>query len=150
MSVVSVLKDGISGLVGSIGTAARDIRAAITGKEIETEEGRLKILALAHDIEIQALNADSQMNIAQIELNKIEAASPDLFRSGWRPAVGWVCIAGLAYQFLLRPLLPWIVGLFNHAVPPMPELDLSSLMTLLFGMLGLGGMRTFEKVKGIL
>lgn len=149
MSVADLLKSGVSAVVGSIGTAARDIRAAITGKEIETEAGRIKVMELAHEIEMSALEADKQMNVAQIELNKIEAADPNLFKSGWRPAVGWVCVFALAYQFILRPLVPWIVGLFARSISPMPDLAIESLMTLLFGMLGLGGLRTFEKVKGI-
>ena len=149
MSVVDLLKTGVSAVIGSIGTAARDIRAAITGKEIETEEGRLKVLELAHEIEMNAMDADKQVNLAQAEINKVEASDPNLFKSGWRPAVGWVCVTALAYQFVIRPLVPWCVGLFHSQVALMPILDLNSLMTLLFGMLGLGGMRTFEKLKGI-
>jgi hypothetical protein len=149
MSVVDLLKTGVSAVIGSIGTAARDIRAAITGKEIETEEGRLKVLELAHEIEMNAMDADKQVNLAQAEINKVEASDPNLFKSGWRPAVGWVCVTALAYQFVIRPLVPWCVGLFHSQVALMPILDLNSLMTLLFGMLGLGGLRTFEKLKGI-
>jgi hypothetical protein len=149
MSIASLLKDGVSAVVGTIGTAARDIRAAITGKEIETEAGRIKVMDLAHEIEMAALEADKQMNVAQIELNKIEAADPNIFKSGWRPAVGWVCVFALAYQFLIRPLVPWCVGLFHSTVAAMPILDMNSLMTILLGILGIGGLRTFEKVKGI-
>lgn len=149
MSLVSLLKDGVSSLVGSIGKSARDIRAAVTGHEVETEEGRLKVLDMAHQIELAALEADRHSQMAQIQLNQIEAASPNLFKSGWRPAVGWTCVAALCYQFLLRPIVPWIVGLFNATIDPMPVLDMGSLMTILLGMLGLGGYRTFEKVKGL-
>jgi hypothetical protein len=149
MALTDILGGGIASLIGSIGTTAKNLRAAITGKEIETEEGRLKIIQMSHDIEVAALEMDKQASLAQIEVNKIEAASPDMFRAGWRPAVGWLCVAALGYQFLLRPILPWSVGLFNHTIAPMPELDMSSLMTLLCGMLGLGGMRTWEKVRGL-
>lgn len=81
----------------------------------------------------------------QMEINKIEAASPDFFRGGWRPFIGWICGMGLAYQFLLRPLLGWLSTINNWPVPPALEMD--TLMTLLVGMLGLGGYRTYEKVK---
>lgn len=149
MAVTDILKTGVSAVVGSIGTAAKDIRAAITGKEVETEEGRLKVLQLAHNIETAALEADRQSMLAQIEVNKIEAADPNVFKSGWRPAVGWVCVSGLAYQFIIRPLLPWIIGLFAKTIEPMPSLELDSLLPLLAGLLGLGGFRTWEKLKGI-
>jgi hypothetical protein len=161
--VGDLLSSGVSAVIGSIGTAAKDIKTAITGKETETEAGRLKIMELANQIENAALEADKGMNIAQIELNKIEAADPSVFKSGWRPAVGWICVAGLCYQFLVVPLFPWTanimvhlayaifpkVEIFSHHVPVLPNLDMGPLMTLLFGMLGLGGLRTFEKVKGL-
>ena len=78
----------------------------------------------------------------------MEAASSDLFRGGWRPAAGWACVAGLVYQFLLQPVLPWAAGLFGASVPPLPPIDGESLMALLMGMLGLGGFRSWERIKG--
>ena len=78
----------------------------------------------------------------QLEINRVEAASPSLFVAGWRPAVGWVCASAMAFQYIVRPLL---IGL--GVSPTLPGLD-DTLWQLLFGMLGLGGLRTFEKVKG--
>lgn len=86
--------------------------------------------------------------LGQMEINKAEATT-DLFRGGWRPAVGWTCVAGLVYQFLVMPILPWVVTIAGGTVPPLPAIDNNTLMTLLIGMLGLGGMRSFEKVKGL-
>jgi len=149
MSIADILKTGVTAVVGTIGAAARDIRAAITGKEIETEAGRVKVLELAHDIEIAVMDADRQMSLAQTEINKVEAADPNLFKSGWRPAIGWVCVIAFTYQFFIRPIVPWCVGLFHPAIAPMPVLEMNSLMTVLLGMLGLGGLRTFEKIKGV-
>lgn len=111
-------------------------------------EAKLKVLELQQNGELKALELETQLALGQLEVNKVEAGSDSLFKSGWRPAVGWVCVAGLATQFLLAPLLPWLVGLIDSSVAPIPSLDLSELLTLLFGMLGLGAMRTTEKLKG--
>lgn len=84
----------------------------------------------------------------QIEVNKIEAASPNWFVSGWRPAVGWVCVLALAVQMVFAPIAVWAAMLFGHVIP-MVIMDVSLLTTLLIGMLGLGGMRTVEKLQGV-
>lgn len=110
-------------------------------------EAKLKALELAQKGDLAALDAELRLALGQIEVNKAEATT-DMFRGGWRPAVGWVCVVGLAYQFILQPLLPWVVALFGAQVPPLPAIDNESLMVLLTGMLGLGGLRTFERVKG--
>src|SRR5260370_768690 len=85
---------------------------------------------------------------AQIEVNKTEAANVSTFVAGWRPFIGWICGAGLACQFIAGPLFTWISNLM-HRPTPFPTLDLGTLMTLLLGMLGLGGLRTYEKVAGV-
>ncbi len=110
-------------------------------------DAKLKALQLAQTGELAELDASLRLALAQTEVNKAEA-STDAFRGGWRPACGWVCALGLAYTFLLRPLLPWIVGLTGHQVAPLPDIDTETLMVLLTGMLGLGGLRTLERVKG--
>ena len=111
-------------------------------------EAKLKALELAQKGDLAALDAELRLALGQIEVNKAEAATTDMFRGGWRPAVGWVCVVGLAYQFILQPVLPWAVALFGAKVPPLPAIDNEALMVLLTGMLGLGGLRTFERVKG--
>ena len=110
-------------------------------------DAKLKALELAQKGDLAALDAELRLALGQIEVNKAEATT-DMFRGGWRPAVGWVCVVGLAYQFVLQPVLPWVVALFGAQVPPLPAIDNESLMVLLTGMLGLGGLRTFERVKG--
>ncbi len=110
-------------------------------------DAKLRALELAQKGDLAALDAELRLALGQIEVNKAEATT-DLFRGGWRPAVGWVCVVGLAYQFVLQPVLPWVVALFGAQVPPLPAIDNESLMVLLTGMLGLGGLRTFERVKG--
>ncbi len=83
----------------------------------------------------------------QLDVNKVEAGSASVFVAGWRPSVGWVCSAGLAIQFVIGPVLTWAAALLGHPIA-FPSLDMGTLMTLLAGMLGLGGMRTVEKLNG--
>ena len=85
--------------------------------------------------------------IAQLEINAREAAHPSVFVAGWRPFVGWVCGTGFAVQFVIAPIAEWLAALSGHPVK-FPELDMETLLTLLGGLLGLGGLRTFEKLKG--
>jgi hypothetical protein len=110
-------------------------------------DAKLRMLEMVQKGELAALDADMKLALGQMEINKAEAAQ-DNFRGGWRPATGWVCVAGLCYQFLLMPILPWLITVAGGQVPPLPPIDNDTLMVLLTGMLGLGGMRTFEKVKG--
>lgn len=111
-------------------------------------EAKLKAFEAAQRGELANLDADVRLALGQLEVNKAEAQSSDFFRGGWRPACGWVCAVGLFYTFLLQPLLPWVVALFGKTVPPLPPLDIDTLMVLLGGMLGLGGYRSFERVRG--
>jgi hypothetical protein len=87
--------------------------------------------------------------LAQIEVNKTEAAHPSTFVSGWRPMCGWVCGSALAYNFIIHPLLGYMLLLSFPETPALPALDLEPLMTVLLGMLGLGGLRTYEKTQGV-
>lgn len=84
---------------------------------------------------------------AQIQVNQAEATSTNLFVAGWRPWCGWVCGIGLFFQFVVGPIGTWIAALAKHPVV-FPTLDMGTLLTLLLGMLGLGGMRTYEKIQG--
>ena len=84
----------------------------------------------------------------QMEINKVEAASSSIFVSGWRPAIGWICGAGFAVQFVVGPLAEWGSALAGHPVK-FPTMDTGTMMPLLLGMLGLGGMRTAEKIQGV-
>ncbi len=84
----------------------------------------------------------------QLEINKAEAASPNPFTSGWRPFIGWTCGAGFAVEFVIGPVGEWVCSLAGHPVK-FPQMDLGTMMPLLFGMLGLGAYRTAEKLSGI-
>ncbi len=102
----------------------------------------------AEDYQRAMLDAANKAEAEQREINKAEAASASTFVAGWRPAIGWVCAAALGFQYLLRPLAAWAAGVWWPHLPPLPGLD-DDLWQLMFGMLGLGGLRTFEKAKGV-
>jgi len=99
---------------------------------------------LQHELETAIHSA----NLAQLEVNKAEAAHKSVFVSGWRPFVGWVCAVSLSYHFIIAPLLQFSFALAGIE-QELPEFDFSQLSTILMGMLGLGGLRTFEKMKGV-
>ena len=96
--------------------------------------------------EVLAMAAKAEAD--QRDINRTEAQHASIFVSGWRPAIGWVCAAALGFQYLLRPLLSWAGGVWWPELPPLPGLD-ANLWELMFGMLGLGSLRTFEKSKGV-
>jgi len=100
------------------------------------DAAKLELLKLQQSGELAAM-------VAQTEINKVEAANPSVFVSGWRPAIGWVCALAMAYQYLLRPFLAAF-----YPVLTFPGLD-DNLWQLLAGMLGLGGLRTLEKLNGV-
>ena len=103
---------------------------------------------MQHDELIAFLEADKAVTVGQLEINKTEAASSSPFTSGWRPFVGWTCGAGFAVQFVVGPLGEWASALAEHPVK-FPQIDLGTMMPLLFGMLGLGAYRTAEKIQGV-
>jgi hypothetical protein len=91
-------------------------------------------------------NGELAQIVGQMEINKVEAASSSVFVSGWRPGIGWVCGAGFAVQFVIGPLAEWGSALAGHPVK-FPQMDTGTMMPLLLGMLGLGGLRTAEKLQ---
>lgn len=98
-------------------------------------------------IKLQQSGDLAQMT-GQLEINKVEAANANIFVSGWRPAIGWVCALALLYQYLVRPLAVAVFAAVGHPLPVMPGLD-ENLWQLMMAMLGMGGLRTFEKVQGV-
>lgn len=108
----------------------------------QRDAARYQLLQLQQQGELAILAQEVALAKAQTDVNQEEAKSPNWFVSGWRPYIGWVCGTGLAYQFLIYPIL-------ISFRPGVASLDMGTLLTLLCGMLGLGGLRTFEKSKGV-
>ena len=135
-----LLLDGLFGLAGKVFDK-------IFPNPQQAAEAKLKLFEMQQSGELKILEAETTLALGQISINKAEAESTDFFRGGWRPFIGWVCGLGLFYQFLLRPILTFVLMVFETKVQTMPALELDTLMTLLFGILGLGAMRTTEKLK---
>lgn len=104
---------------------------------------------LAHEIATMAEKQAHELALAQIEVNKAEAASGSVFKGGWRPFIGWVCGIAFLYHFVLQPLLLFAIAVGGVQLPALPEFDMGTLLTVLGGLLGLGSLRTFEKTKGV-
>jgi len=100
-------------------------------------------LKLQHELNQELHKA----NMAQIEVNKVEAQHRTVFVAGWRPFTGWICASALAYHFIIEPIIIFALATQNIQLT-LPTFDMGSLLTVLMGMLGLGGLRTYEKVKG--
>lgn len=129
----------VGSIITGVGKVADDL--------FTSDEERLKI-------ELQEKAMEAQLVQGQMDINKAEAQHASIFVAGWRPAIGWIGAAALAYQFILYPMLVWGWKLFqaNGWVPadlqPPPVLDADALWVLLTGMLGIAGLRSFDKFKG--
>jgi Holin of 3TMs, for gene-transfer release len=107
-----------------------------------------KALEVQLEITKELMSGSLAQAAAQMEVNKVEAANASVFVSGWRPFIGWVCGIALAYQYVASPMLTYIANAFGLEIPPPPTLG-ENLYELVLGMLGMGAMRTFEKMKGV-
>ena len=149
----SLLAGGIQGVAAGIGQLAKDIRTAITGQTPLDPNKQAELLMHMQMIEAAAVKAatdyDTLQMQAQLAINKAEAESAGAYKGGWRPFIGWVCGFGFLYEVLIRTLVPWIyVVVTGKPILAMTPLDSGTLMTVMLGMLGLGGMRTYEKISG--
>lgn len=140
--VSSIFAGGVAGIFSGV----KEIVSAFKADPTVALQSQQKLAELEIAMKQAEMQADVALQQAQLEVDKVEAASNDKFASRWRPAAGWLGVTGLAYSVMFYPLLTWASTNFAwHAPPP---LDTNVLQTLLFGMLGLGGMRTFEKTQG--
>jgi len=137
--IETILSGGIKPVFEGIGGLAKDIREALTGEAILDPNKKAELEAKATEIEFAAVKAQTDINLE-------EAKNTNIFVSGWRPFIGWVCGSALAWQFIGNPVFEWGVKLAGKSITP-PMIDTGSLITILMALLGLGGLRTFEKYK---
>lgn len=108
-----------------------------------------KALELEVSIRQQAMTQDFQERMGQVAINTEEAKSSLWFVAGWRPAVGWVCAAALAYHYIIQPFVNYTISILDPAWQAPPSIEMADLMYLLTGMLGFGALRSWEKTKGV-
>jgi len=136
-------------LVGALLPVVGKVLDRLIPDKAAAQQAKQEMARLYVEGDLRALEADVKLAVGQMEVNKAEAAHASVFVAGWRPAVGWVCVSGLAWSFVFQPLTAWITVLIDPALPVPPTLNLGDLMTLLMGMLGIGGFRTYEKLRGV-
>ena len=115
-------------------------------KFIEDKDQKNK---LAHELATMADRHAQELAKGQLDINKAEASHRSIFVAGWRPFVGWTCGVALAWHFVLAPFIIFGSAYAGIELPALPQFDMSSLLTVLMGMLGLGGLRSFEKYQGL-
>jgi len=118
----------------------------LVGKFIEDKDAKNK---LAHEIATMAEKHAQELAKGQLEINKAEATHKSIFVAGWRPFIGWTCGIALCWHFVISPVTLFMCAYLDIFIPDLPAFDMGSLMTVLMGMLGLGGLRSFEKYKGL-
>lgn len=168
MSFWESLAEGtINGFMTGFGELAKDIRTAITGKEALTSEQQVELLTRLDALEAAAATREHEVMMGQQALTMQEAKSNSLLKSGWRPSLGWACVFGVGYQFVFRPIGTWVLKIvflvyaaYSEAglTPALkiimdealqsPSLDMNTLLAILGTILGVGAMRTVERVKG--
>jgi hypothetical protein len=114
----------------------------------KAQEAKIELFKLQQSGELAQLAAETDLAKGQLAVNQAEANNPSVFTSGWRPYLGWTLGTGFGIQFVFGPIAQWASNLLGHPVV-FPPMDTGTMMPLLLGMLGLGGMRTIEKIKGV-
>jgi len=116
----------------------------------ERERAKAELMKAERTADLEEIKLALSADNMQAEINKVEASNPKLFISGWRPFIGWVCGVAFAYHFVLQPILAFVIANSNiEGRVELPEFDMQALSTVLMGMLGLGGLRTLEKIKSV-
>ena len=101
------------------------------------------------ELEKELLSAVTQASLQQTKINEIEAGHRSVFVAGWRPFIGWVCGAGILWSFIIQPIAVWGVKAFGDSAVVLPVIQTDGLYQLVLAMLGMGGLRTFEKMRGV-
>ena len=125
---------GISSIIDSVGKVAGDL--------ITTDKEKMQL-------EIENRKLDQAIDMAQIEVNKIEAGSSSIFVAGWRPFIGWGCGSAFLYSAMFEPIARFVAQVGFNYTGAFPQLDTNLTMQVMVGMLGMAGMRSYEKAKGV-
>lgn len=133
--------------IGSIAELINSVVDKIWPDADTREKAKAEIAKAELEGKLKELDNEWSAILQQIEVNKAEANHSSVFVAGARPATLWVCALGLAYEFLIQPIISGLLGIFG--LPPFPAVNTEALNTLLMGLLGLGGFRTFERIKGV-
>jgi hypothetical protein len=157
MTVIAEIFAGLgSGVLDGLGSLAVKLRTAITGSEAITGEKQGELLLLAAQVEAIKQTADFELQKAQIAINAEDAKSGSNYRGGWRPMAGWGCVFAVVIYPIMQVLLPWMIGVAGvvlgkdpHLLPILPSIPLGDSSNLLWALLGFGGLRSFDKLKGI-
>lgn len=130
--------------IGSIFDFGSKVIDKLFPNKDEAEKAKLALIELQQKGDLAELDATLKVAIAQAAVNTEEAKNASIFVSGWRPAVGWVCVTSLGYNYIFMPFFTYCANWWFKA-PVMPALDTSELTTILIGMLGLIASRSFDK-----
>ena len=114
----------------------------------EREKARLAFELQIAENENKLIEMFSKIDEKQADINIEEAKSSSLFVSGWRPACGWLCVTGMAWAFVFKPILDWTLAAMGSSIIS-PQIASGELTSLLMGMLGMGALRSYEKMKGV-
>ena len=126
----------------------KELVGPVTGLLSEFIEDKDQKARLAHEIATMAERHANENAKAQLEVNKVEAASKSLFVAGWRPFIGWTCGLGMFGNFITIPFANFVLALLSYEIV-IPLVPLETMMPVLMGMLGLGAMRSFEKTRKV-
>ncbi|NFV79983.1 3TM-type holin [Magnetospirillum aberrantis] len=162
MGIGSILGDALGGAASGAASPITAI-AGLGGKIIDrlwpdptqAAQAKLELLKMQQSGELQEMATISGLDLAQIEVNKIEAASSSLFVAGWRPAIGWVCAASLAVYYIPRFAIGtgmWVWACFQATPPalvPLPEMGIADILGLVGSLLGMSFIRMREKERGV-
>lgn len=134
-------------IVGSVLDIGSKVIDRLFPDQNQKAAAQLELIKLQQEGEFKQIDTALELAKGQMDINKVEAGT-DLFRGGWRPACGWICSFGLFYSFILRPIAPPLFAALTGKALELQPLDNDTLMSLLFGLLGLGAFRTVERIKG--
>jgi hypothetical protein len=135
--------------IGSLFDFAGKIIDRVFPDPAQRDAAKLELFRAQQAGEFKEMDQAFALAQAQVGVNAAEAANSSLFVAGWRPFIGWTCGAALAYVGLVEPLARFVAAVAYHYGGPFPVIDTAVTLQVLLGMLGLGGMRTFEKLQGV-